>query len=263
MGLGDWIMATAEARGLQKTDPRPVVAVNKRGHPTWSEVFENNPRFAPKGTPISDDVQVLSSRSGNRPYIDYKKSTSSRWAWKNCPPEPGEIYFSPEEQEKIDTKITSFIYVEPTIKDKAPPNKQWPFERWQQLVAIKGRDWIQSGPQRSAEHMLGGVYQCVSHTFREALVTLARCHMYVGHEGAMHHAAAALGIPAVVIYGGFVSPAQTGYESQINLCSGGEPCGRRVECAHCATSMRAITVRDVLDAIETLEGQIHGTSESK
>lgn len=72
----------------------------------------------------------------------------------------------------------------------------------------------------------------------------------------MHHAAAALGIPAVVIFGGYVSPAQTGYAAQMNLFTGGQPCGRRTECAHCADAMSDITPAMVADALHQLEGKL-------
>ena len=37
------------------------------------------------------------------------------------------------------------------------------------------------------------------------------------HEGGLHHAAAALGMPAVVLFGGMISPRNTGYDVHVNL----------------------------------------------
>jgi hypothetical protein len=71
--------------------------------------------------------------------------------------------------------------------------------------------------------------------------------VYVGHEGGLHHAAAAVRLPAVVIFGGFITPAVTGYAEQVNLTAPGlgvaHPlgCGRRVDCPHCADAIAQIT----------------------
>jgi hypothetical protein len=42
------------------------------------------------------------------------------------------------------------------------------------------------------------------------------------------------------VFGGFISPRQTGYPQQVNLFTGGEPCGRRLPCPHCARAMQLI-----------------------
>ena len=77
----------------------------------------------------------------------------------------------------------------------------------------------------------------------EACTALSGAAAAVLPEGGLHHAAAALGMPAVVIFGGMTSPANTGYDGHVNLFdpAGGEsPCGQRVACAHCRAAMAAI-----------------------
>ena len=75
-------------------------------------------------------------------------------------------------------------------------------------------------------------------------------------EGGLHHAAAALSTPAVVIYGGFVSPVNMGYEGQVALYRphrhDGEPCGLRVPCEGCIAAMDGIAVETVAAALERL-----------
>jgi hypothetical protein len=44
-------------------------------------------------------------------------------------------------------------------------------------------------------------------------------------EGGMHHAAAAVGVPAVVLFGGFIPPEIMGYKGQISLTGGATACG--------------------------------------
>lgn len=71
--------------------------------------------------------------------------------------------------------------------------------------------------------------------------------MLVTTEGGLHHAAAIFGIPAVVIYGGYISPRQTGYDGQVALFEGGEPCGWRKPCPHCAAAMGKIEPERVFE----------------
>lgn len=248
-------MATAEARRRQQAgEPGPFMPVNKHGRPTWSPVFEHNPRLVRAGG------APLEHRSGNRPYIDYPSSSRTKWAWRDCPPDIGEIVFSAEERGWIARR--DIVVVEPNIKPGASPNKDWGWANWQALVARHPATWIQLGPPGT--RLLGGVHQRVTHDFREALVALAGAALYVGHEGALHHAAAALGIPAVVIFGGYVSPRQTGYGivragaltsqapvSHINIYPADphSPCGMRVPCPHCKRVMASISVDQVADAV--------------
>jgi hypothetical protein len=255
MGLGDDLMATAEARRRNMAgEPGPFTPVNKHGQPAWSPVFEHNPRLARAGG------AVLAHRGGNRPYIDYGASSRTKWAWKDCPPEPGEIWFAPAEQAQI--RPHGRIVIEPNLKAGASPNKDWGFGRWQELVrAMHRTDWIQLGPPGT--RLLGGVSQWVTHDFRAALVHLAGARLYVGHEGALHHAAAALGIPAVVIFGGYVSPSQTGYGACFSAAANRpvshaniypddphSPCGMRVPCLHCKRVMESIGVDQVAQAVD-------------
>jgi len=91
--------------------------------------------------------------------------------------------------------------------------------------------------------------------FRLACAVLARARAYVGHEGGLHHAAAALGIPGVVIFGGFTPVELTGYAIHHNLgVSLAAACGMRMPCAHCAAAMADITPERVLRELAAVLG---------
>lgn len=75
-------------------------------------------------------------------------------------------------------------------------------------------------------------------------------------EGGISHIAKALGVPAVVIFGGFASPEWSGYEDQTNLCN-------RLHCSYCyhlgpcveepeRKCMREISMTQVEEAIEEI-----------
>ena len=89
-------------------------------------------------------------------------------------------------------------------------------------------------------------------TFRDALKVLSKAKLFVGTDGGLHHAAATLGIPSVVIWTGFTSPRHLGYDTHRNIHDGSEPCGTYDSvCQHCLLKSKAITVEQVLDAVNT------------
>jgi hypothetical protein len=67
----------------------------------------------------------------------------------------------------------------------------------------------------------------------------------------MHHGAAAVGTPAVVIFGGFIPPAVVGYDMHVNLTGGAEACGSLNKCLHCRAAMEKISVEEVYQAVKS------------
>jgi len=83
------------------------------------------------------------------------------------------------------------------------------------------------------------------------MAVLANAALYVRPEGGLHHAAAAMRVRAVVIFGGFIHPLTTGYPEHANIFKGSRACGtigRR--CPHCADAMRRISVQEVMRSIK-------------
>ena len=146
-----------------------------------------------------------------------------------------------------------FVIVEPNLKPTASLNKDWGFFRYQRLVAMRPDvPWLQLG--RAGARRLAGTRRLTTPDFRRAAAVLARARAYVGPEGGLHHAAAALGVPAVVIFGAFTAPANTGYDGHLNLYRphGPGPCGGRRACDDCAASLAAITPEEVAAALDRL-----------
>lgn len=194
------------------------------------------------------EYQTLLNARDARPYIADKLPT--RWVWRDsfrC--EPGEIFFSLVEREFAQRVQASFSDDQPVLiepHNKAKPevvNKAWGWERWQALANLQSVPLVQVGPKNA--RTLDGVQRIETETFRDACAVLSVCRGYVGPEGGMHHAAAALGIPAVVLFSGFISPELTGYMEHRNIYHGGAPCGSRLPCTHCRESLDAISVEEV------------------
>ena len=72
-------------------------------------------------------------------------------------------------------------------------------------------------------------------------------------EGGAHHAAAALGIEAIVLYGAFISPKNTGYSHQHNIYNGPDiPYGSTIPDDRCIQAMRDIKTHRVLELARNL-----------
>ena len=246
MGFGDEIMVTGIARRMQYSCPHKVVVYDRNGQIRAHEMWRDNPRIATRDERLSK-TQSLKSAPSFRPYIAEKYD--SRWVWKDFECTPGEIYFS-EDELAFAAKYSGGIVIEPNTKAKASPNKNWGRQRWVELVGLMldhGLPIWQLGEEGT--QTIAGVQHIKTPSFRHGCAVLARARAAVLPEGGLHHAAAAVGVHAVVIYGGYISPAQTGYALHTNLFTGGKPCGSRQPCKHCDEAMAAITPQAVFDSL--------------
>lgn len=249
MGMGDEILATAQARAVQRIDPRPVLVTDAAGNPRWSPLWEGNPRIV---RDRAEACQRVVNAPGARPYIDYSRSTKQRWAWMPRPTEPGELYLTDAER----ALAQPVVLIEPNNKPGASPNKQWGWERWQRLVTLApDLPWAQVGPVGT--RWLNGVRRIETASFRDACGVMSGAVAAVLPEGGLHHAAAALGVPAVVLFGAYITPAVTGYALHRNLwVHDPEATGWRFSHPACAAAWRAITPELVLDHLmETIRGR--------
>lgn len=237
MGTGDWIMATGQVRKMYELLPVPVLVVGEGRKPQWSEMFLHNNKIRKHIS--SQRTQILVNAPGMRPYIAGRNSV--RWEWRVFNPTPGEIVFLRPESD-WGLRGTGAIMVEPNVK-KGNVNKEWPFQRWQQLVDRKAGSFVQCGPPGT--RWLNGVTRIETPTFRHAAAVLSHARALVSAEGGLMHAAAALSIPAVILWSHFISPEITGYKMHKNIRHASAPCGLRVRCNHCIQSMAAITVEEV------------------
>jgi ADP-heptose:LPS heptosyltransferase len=248
MGWGDDLITTSLVKRAYEKHKKPICVGDGR-EIKWSEVFNNNPK-------ISKDIYPgciwVNSYKGCRPYITGVTNDKLTWN-KKYKVEPGEIFFTPDELRWTDE---DFIYIEPNVKAGWNKNKDWGFDKWKQVVkGLPNLNFIQGYGEKLVE-------QRDTRSFRDACALLSRAKLFVGTDGGLHHAAAALGIPAVVVWGGFIGPDILGYDSHINLHSGVKSCGRKSKCQHCSDALNQITVEMVINAIHSItESRKTGTSE--
>lgn len=254
MGWGDELMVTGTARVMQESDPRRVRVVYENPN-RWPDAFLNNPRLAQQSE--RGDFQALYPRQNYlRPYMTSK--TPAQWGWKAYTPPRGELYLTAPEKE-FGKQYVGRIIVEPHIKPGASPNKQWGWVRWNKLAWLlrnKGITVTQMGLPGTP--VLEGAELIITRNLRHAAAVMANARAVVLPEGGLHHTAAVFKVPAVVIYGGFISPAVTGYAGQVSLFANDEAhplgCGMRVACEHCKAAMAAIKPEAVALALGDLIG---------
>jgi ADP-heptose:LPS heptosyltransferase len=246
MGIGDWVMASEDAKYYNELHGVRVVFANehKRISYNW-DVFKNNPRVTDSPLP-GENVVRIENYAGHRPYI--ADVTEERFTWNhNFQASPGEFWLDDDEKR---IGISDAVIIEPYVKDHHvfSQNKAWPLEKWKALVKSLDVNWIQLGtPDRRA---LPGVRKINTKRFREALPYLNKAKLVVTTDGGLHHSRAALGKDAVVLWGGLVPPTILGYVTHKNIWHGAEPCGNRSLCDHCRKAMDSITVEEVKEAIE-------------
>lgn len=239
MGLGDWIMATADAKDVnERHNVRVVFGDGDRKY--YSEVFDRNPRIANK-LDKGERFAWIRNFPGNRPYI--KRIHKHHFEFhEEFKVKKGELFPSNPQ------KDNGFILIEPNVKAdfKLGQNKQWSRDNWKELVKH-----IPNWRQMGTTGFLDKEHAIVTPTFDDALNVLAGAKLLITTDGALHHAAAALGIPAIVLWGGVASPKNLGYDEHINIWHGGKPCGSHsILCEHCRLAMNKITVEEVLQAYE-------------
>ena len=179
--------------------------------------------------------------------------TKERRTFREYKPHPAPLRLTPAALDMA-KRAKGAVVFNPSIKQRASPNKQWPWESWQRLVektssSVRWIQMVEPGVRRMrfAEPIETPSFQC-------AVGLVAGARAAVLHEGALHHAAAALGVPAVVIFGSYISPRVTGYDGQIALFEDSPEwplgCGARIPCEHCKAAMAAITPERVAEALQ-------------
>jgi ADP-heptose:LPS heptosyltransferase len=254
MGIGDNLMATGMARGAAKRGVRIAFGCGKKLR--WDQhsamVFANNPNIARPGHERNGSIKWIAYHKGNRIYNTHD-AANNRWIWNyDFQPVPGEMFFSNEEARDGKRHGKGFVVVEPEVVTwkSSSANKDWGRAKYQQVARVlkaDGQRVVQFAHEKSGP-MLEGVEKVVTRNFRDALAILSHARLLISPEGGLHHGAAAVGVPAVVLFGGFIPPSVTGYENAKNLTGGAEACGSLQPCAHCRQAMNRITVEEVVEA---------------
>lgn len=117
-----------------------------------------------------------------------------------------EIHLSRHEREEFGRKhalAPQYWVVRPVGQTSYTPNKEWGFERFQEVLRRTPRiHWVQIGSAK--DPLLAGARDLRGRTtLRELFCLIAGAQGVLSGEGLPNHVAAAFGIPSVVVFTGF------------------------------------------------------------
>ena len=253
MAYGDALMATARVRGFD----RPAAFFNPDDKPVnnrkifWTDycedIFRNNPNVARPGQ--HGEFEWLPHYKKRLAYCSY--NGVDRLIWNNrFKAQPGEMFFS--DDERLPPPVEQpFVMIEPNVAWQRPSavNKDWGAARYEELakaLIYAGHRVVQCIHPRSQRKL--DVHQVPTQTFRQAIWIMSQASVVVAPEGANHHAAAAVDVPAVILWGGWSPQKTMGYGSQI-MFGTHDACGSAKPCAHCRAVFDAISVDEVYWAV--------------
>lgn len=258
MGYGDEIIGTGVARAARLALPRPAnwkVGFGDGRKILWGpwceEMFAGNPYIARPGAEHTVSHWVPHYK-GSRLY-NKQSPDRTKWLWNyNFKVTPGEFFFNDAEnaiRRTTEQTLGEFVVIEPNLpwQKSVWPNKDWGEEKYWLLAKrlhMAGTRVVQF-IHKNTKRRLPDVTTLEFGKFRDSIAALSAAKLYIGPEGGMHHAAAAVGVGAVVLMGGFIPPSVVGYDTHTNLTGGAEACGSIHPCAHCAKAMERISVDEV------------------
>jgi Glycosyltransferase family 9 (heptosyltransferase) len=262
MGFGDAIMASALARGLHAQGKRAAFFVPGANPQRikWTgycdDIFTHNPNIARPDMERQPNLVWFPHYKKIFPYCSYD-GPRRKWIWKmDFKAQPGEFFFTPEELALPLPK--PFIVIEPNIawQRQVNHNKDWgegKYEKLARMLIDDGHTVVQF-IHGNSRRRIDGAHQLPTPKFHQAAAMMSSASLIIAPEGANHHAAAALGVPAVIVWGDW-SPTETmGYDGQIKL-TGSNPrqaCGNTYNCTHCRNAMNNISVDEVYRAAKSL-----------
>jgi len=257
VGYGDELIAAGQAQRWFDEHGAASVIVGHDGQPRWSDIWIGNPAIL---TPY--EVLVADHRIVNgpycRPYIVYPFTEDTGWTFNTAfraREHVARIYLTVDELRfgvQLQQQIGPYVLIEPYSKHD---NLRWPFESWVTLIAALPDLIFVQHTHVESTRVVPGARDVMTRTFRDACGLLASARLYVRGESGMCHAAAALGIPQVTIWGGCMDwNVLGGYPKQIGILNytGGSPCGRWHPCDHCRRAMAEISVEQVVQSIQTM-----------
>lgn len=257
-------MATGMARGAHDRGKKIAFGDGKRimWGPYSKAIFRGNPNIAWPGSERDKNIEWIHYYKGGNGTRIYNKQGPGHWIWNyDFRVTPGEFYFEQEELKFAENHGGGFIFIEPNVarKDNAP-NKQWPFDRFAwvaEKLKADGYEIVQP-IYSGANFRIACARPIYSVDLRHAAAVLARAALYIGPEGGLHHAAAAVGTVGVVIFGGFIPPAVTGYVAELhtNIAGSDRFCGSFKACPHCKQAMEAIDAEHVYRAAKQRLGAV-------
>jgi|6_EtaG_2_1085325.scaffolds.fasta_scaffold17200_3 hypothetical protein len=280
MGLGGYLTWTAAGREIVKHAARAgtdikLLPVEVHGNflkLITSDVFKNNSDFTLHGDTNYRDQLVLPLVLNN-PKANYCKGDSPEKAiheFKShiieqiCEcygiqdPELKCVMHLTHEEKKFakdfHEKVLNserFITIEPYSKDNYTPNREYPIDKWQNIIDSLHSE-IKIVQVGNSKNVLKNVIDLTGETtFREAISVIRRSELFIASESGLVHGATAVDTKSVVIITGYQHERMVAYPQNINvnIASHG-PCGLKIECGQCLDDADAHNWKDLVTIIK-------------
>jgi len=224
-GIGDVLMSTAALRHLRERYPQSRITYVTDRHN--ADVLELNPHVD----------QIVERHELDREGLDIDLCHEDIWdsgvhvidkylTLVEAPADASrrvDLILS-EDDRRFARGFLGPLRQEPVIVVHAKSNmrcKDWPLWRWADLVERLARDYWVVQVGRAGEELIPG---CLDATglpgpapLRKTAALVEQACFAICVDSCIQHFAAALGIPAVVLYGGSSSPELSGYPCNVNL----------------------------------------------
>jgi ADP-heptose:LPS heptosyltransferase len=261
MGFGDAIMASGLARGLHAQGKLAAFFSPADNHRKikWTgyceDIFFHNPNIARPNQEKQDNLIWYPHYKKQFPYTHFD-GKARKYIWHyDFKASPGEFFFTAEETAPPLVVQKPFIVIEPNLawQRQVNHNKDWGEGKYEKLA----QRFIESGLtvvqfiHGNSRRRVPATHHIATPKFHQAAAIMSHASLIIAPEGANHHAAAALNIPAVIVWGAWSPPQTMGYESQIKLTGGAsEACGKIDSCSHCREAMDRISIDEVYEAAQ-------------
>jgi len=260
--LGDVLMCSAVVREIKRRNPKcRITFVTK-----YPEVLRHNP-YIDQCIPIEEASERL-PRGGI--YLNYElyippslhliQYLGARVGLKNVPHELS-CFVDPGLREYFSHKFSDLPRPWVVVHRRAgewTPNKNWPDSYWDQLIPLicRNASVIELGTQTAGTLFSEKNYLSLAGktSIEEMAAIISLCDLLVGPVSGPMHIAKAVGIPSVIICGGYEEPLGSSYLGNVNLhyacdCS---PCWLRTACPYDLKCLKEISVEAVSGSIQKI-----------
>ncbi len=227
--LGDVLISTAAVAELRKKFPDSHIRYVC--HPSAFPILEGNPDINEVTSENKQADKIIAFQYPMKlgyPDIPMNRHLGTYFAddadvtlpsdWKPV------LHLLADNQVKLEHKKPIVTFA---VKTGWSKYKDWPFERWSELIKLfPGFQFIQLGAVGEPK-IEGAQYMCGKLTIRESFSVLKQSNLFIGLDSVFNHAAAALEVPAIILFGS-TSPIGSGYPNAMNLWANLEcgPCYR-------------------------------------
>jgi ADP-heptose:LPS heptosyltransferase len=288
VGLGGYLTWTAACHEIHNKHGKRVLPVEVHGPQTRlviSPIFKNNPSIVDASiddlTNYARDFNIVPLNLPATNYCKHDSPTHARHSYDKhiisqildfykidhvfeqvkC-----RLYFTSKEDDEIN-KFTSdigteFVTIEPHSNNEYTCNREYPFEKWQNVVNALSKTVRVVQVGQSTKRVLDNVLDMTGKTtFRTCAGLIGKSKLFLSSEGGLTHAAQAVSTKSIVVITGYQHPTMVAYPQNTNLWVHGDhgPCGKKQRCSSCWEAVVKHDEQEIVGAaLEFLhDGRIH------